>query len=195
LKASRIAGRPTNIAASTEDLQGTADINVEFSSLALNQEAALELADYGTKIAGLDKGNRIDWGRFIETITRVFDPTLADAIILSGEEATDAIVKDEQAVLAAIASGQYITGRTNAPQIRYQEVQRWLQNPEVAAMMQSSPNKAAALMEHVKGLQQEQVQTSTNVFTGQTGQKPQSPWEEQTQPVEQTRAMITPTAA
>jgi hypothetical protein len=195
IKASRIAGRPVSVAATREDLEGTADVNVEFSPLALNQKVALELAEYGGKIAGLDKNGRIDWGAFVEMITRVFDPTLADTIILDGEEATESIVKDEQAVLSAIASGQYITGHTNSPQVRYQEVQRWLANPEVAAMLQNSPMRAAALEEHVKGLQQENVQNSTNVFTGQTGQKPNAPWEEQEEPVEQVRAITQPAAA
>ena len=195
LHASRIAGRPVSVSATREDLEGTADVTVTFSALALNQKTAMELADYGAKIAGLDRNGRIDFGKFVELITRMFDPALSEQIILTGEEATDSIVKDEQAVLAAIASGQYITGRINSPQIRYQEVQKWLQNPEVSGMLQANPMKGAALMEHVKGLQQEQVQSSTNVFTGQTGQKPEAPWEEQEQPVEQTRAAIQPQQA
>ena len=195
LHASRIAGRPVSVSATREDLEGTADVTVTFSALALNQKTAMELADYGAKIAGLDKNGRIDFGKFVELITRMFDPSLSEQIILTGEEATDSIVKDEQNVLAAIASGQYITGRVNSPQIRYQEVQRWLQNPEVSAMLQASPMKGAALMEHVKGLQQEQVQGSTNVFTGQTGQKPEAPWEEQEQPVAQVQQQIAPQQA
>lgn len=190
IRASRIAGQPVSVTATAEDLEGTADVTVEFSAMAMNKKQALELADYVTKLAALDKSGRIDFGRAVELITRIFDPVLSENIIMPGEVAAAEIEKDEQAVLSAIGSGQYITGRTNSPQLRWQQVQRWLANPETQAMLQTFPNRYAALQEHIKGLQQEQVQSSTNVFTGQTGQKPQAPWEEQAKMEERTKMMV-----
>jgi hypothetical protein len=178
LRASRIAGRPVSVEATAEDLQGTADVMVEFSPLALNQKMALELADYGAKIAGLDRTGRIDFGKFVEVVTRVFDPMLSEQVIRPGDEAAAEIERDEQGVLSAIASGQWVTGHTDAPQVRWEVVQRWLANPEARGKLQASGGMQAALAEHVKGLQQEMVQRGANVFTGQTGQKPEAPWEE-----------------
>jgi hypothetical protein len=188
--ASRIAGRPVSVAATAEDLEGTADVTVEFSAMALNQKTALELADYMTTMAGLDRSGRIDFGKVVELITRIFDPVLSENIIMPGEEASGEIEKDEQAVIAAILSGQYVTGRVNGASLRWQVLQRWLGNPQTVPMLQGNPMIYASLMEHVKGLQQEIVQKQQNVFTGQTGQKPEAPWEEGGKPVGMVEAMV-----
>jgi hypothetical protein len=188
--ASRIAGRPVSVSATAEDLEGTADITVEFSVMALNQKTALELAEYVTKLAGLDRSGRIDFGRAIELITRIFDPVLSENIILPGEAAAAEIEKDEQNVISALAQGQWVTGRVNSPQARWQVFQRWLANPETVPMLQAKPAIYIGVMEHIKGLQQEMVQKQQNVFTGQTGQKQEAPWEEGAQPEQALRGMV-----
>lgn len=189
--ASRVAGQPVSLQATAEDLEGTADITVEFSAMALNQKTALELADYVTKLAGLDKSGRIDFGKAVELITRIFDPVLSDNIILPGEQAAAEIEKDEQAVIAAISAGQYVTGRVNSPALRWQVLQQWLANPSTVQRLRSDPPVYFAMLEHIKGLQQEKVQRGANVFTGQTGQKPEAPWQEgQDDMVSQVQGMV-----
>jgi len=195
IKASRIAGQPVSIEATAEDLEGTADVRVEFSAMSLNQKTALELADYVTKLAGLDRTGRIDFGKVVELITRMFDPVLSENIIMPGDEAAAKIEKDEQDVISAITSGQYVTGRVNSPQLRWQVLQRWLANPTTTAMLQANPMMYQSLMEHIKGLQQEMVQKTTNVFTGQTGQKPDAPWEQAAKPEQMVRGMVEGVAA
>jgi hypothetical protein len=195
VKASRIAGQPVSIEATAEDLEGTADVRVEFSAMSLNQKTALELADYVTKLAGLDRTGRIDFGKVVELITRMFDPVLSENIIMPGDEAAAKIEKDEQDVISAITSNQYVTGRVNSPQLRWQVLQRWLANPATTAMLQANPMMYQSLMEHIKGLQQEMVQKTTNVFTGQTGQKPDAPWEEAAKPEQMVRGMVEGMAA
>ena len=188
--ATRIAGRPVSVRATAEDLEGTADVVMEFSSMAFNQATALELADYVTKLAGLDRSGRIDFGRAVEMITRIFDPVLSENIILPGEAAAAEIEKDEQGVIAAIASGQYITGRVNSPETRWKVLQNWLANPSTVSALQTNPLTYAALSEHIKGLQQEMVQRGENVFTGQTGQKPEAPWQQDDKPEAALKQMV-----
>lgn len=188
--ATRVAGRPVSVKATAEDLEGTADINVEFSAMAMNQKTALELADYLTKLAGLDRSGRIDFGAAVEMITRIFDPVLSETIILPGEVAAAEIEKDEQNVISSIASGQYITGRVNSPDLRWKVLQQWLANPSTVAGLQANPSNYAALQEHIKGLQQEMVQKQDNVFTGQTGQKPDAPWEQEVKPEQMLKGMV-----
>lgn len=180
--ASRIAGRPVSIKASAEDLEGSADVNIEFSPLALNQEMALKLAEWATKLAPLDRSGRIDFGALVELLARVFDITFSESIIMPGEAASAQIEKDEQDVLSAIATDQYVTGHVNSPQARWKKVQEWLANPTTVAMLQQVPTRYAALQEHIKALNQEMQQTTTNVFWGQTGQSPIPPWQQQQQP-------------
>lgn len=182
LTASRIAGRPVSVQASSEDLEGTADVHVEFSPMALNQEMAFKLAEWGTKLAGLDRSGRIDFGAFVEIIARMFDTVLGERIIMPGEVASAQIEKDEQDVIAAIASGQYVTGHVNSPQSRWTKLQEWLGNPSTLPMLQANPDRYAALQEHIKGLEQEKAQTTTNVAWGQTGQNPIPPWQEEQKP-------------
>lgn len=193
--ASRIAGRPVSVRATAEDLEGTADVTVEFSAMALNQKTALELADYMTKMAGLDRSGRIDFGKVVELITRIFDPVLSENIIMPSDAASGEIEKDEQAVIAAILSGQYVTGRVNGAQQRWGVLQRWLGNPQTVPMLQGNPMIYESLMEHVKGLQQEMVQKQENVFTGQTGQKQEAPWEEGQKPVAMMQGLVEGVAA
>lgn len=188
--ASRVAGRPVSVKATAEDLEGTADITVEFSAMAMNQKTALELADYLTKLAGLDRSGRIDFGAAVEMITRIFDPVLSETIIVPGEVAAANIEKDENNVIASIASGQYITGRVNSPDLRWKVVKRWLANPNTVPGLQANPSNYAALQEHIKGLQQEMVQKQDNVFTGQTGQKPDAPWEQEAKPEQVLKGMV-----
>lgn len=188
--ASRVAGRPVSVKATAEDLEGTADITVEFSAMAMNQKTALELADYLTKLAGLDRSGRIDFGAAVEMITRIFDPVLSETIILPGDVAAAEIEKDEQNVIASIASGQYITGRVNSPDLRWKVLQQWLSNPATVQGLQANPTTYASLQEHIKGLQQEMVQKQDNVFTGQTGQKPDAPWEQEAKPEQMLKGMV-----
>jgi len=190
MTASRIAGRPVDVSAQLEDLEGTADVTVSFSSLSMNQKTAMELAEYGSKIAGLDRGNRIDWGKFMEVITRVFDPELSEEILMPGDENQAKLEDDTRNVLAQIASGQYITGHTDAPKVRWPIVQQWLQNPDTQGMLQQRPMVLASVQEYVKGLSQEQVQKTDNVFTGQTGMKPDAPWEQADDPAAQFKGMM-----
>lgn len=188
--ASRIAGRPIDVKASASDLEGTADINIEFSPMALNQKMAMELAEWGTKVLPMDTAGRIDRGEFIETITRVFDPALSERVILPGEVASAQIEKDEQDVIAAITSGQYITGHVNSPQQRFHVLQQWMQNPATIAMLQQRPDVYAAVQEHIAGLTQEQEQHTTNVAWGQTGQNPIPPWQEEQKPENALKAAV-----
>lgn len=190
VRATRIAGRPVMLQATAEDLDGTADVTVEFSAMALNQKTALELADYITKLAGLDRSGRIDFGRAVELITRIFDPVLSEAIILPGEESSAALEKDEQDLISSIVSGQYVTGRVNSPNARWRVLQKWLANPQTVPLLQGNPLTYQLLMEHLKGLQQEMVQHQQNVFTGQTGQKPAAPWETQNEPVTEVQRLV-----
>lgn len=182
LTASRIAGRPVSVQATAEDLEGRADVHVEFSPMALNQKMALELAEWGTKLAGLDRSGRIDFGAFVEVISRMFDSTLADRIIMPAEAAAEEIERDEQQVISAIVSGQYVRGHVNSPQARWKKLNEWLSNPETMPMLQARPTVYAALTEHIKGLSQEQIQSTENVAWGQTGQNPIPPWQEQQKP-------------
>lgn len=190
LTASRIAGRPVSVQATSEDLEGTADVHVEFSPMALNQEMAFKLAEWGTKLAGLDRSGRIDFGAFVEIIARMFDSVLGERIIMPGEVATAQIEKDEQDVISAMVAGQYVTGHVNSPQQRWKKLSEWLGNPETLPMLQARPTVYAAVQEHIKGLNQEQVQTTTNVAWGQTGQNPIPPWQEEQKPENMLKAAV-----
>lgn len=190
LRASRVAGRPVNLDVTADDLDGTADITVEFSALGLNQKTALELADYLTKLAPLDKSDAIDYGKAIQIITRLFDQMLSEAIIQPTEVANGEIERDEQAVISAIMAGQYVTGRVNSPNLRWQVLQQWLNNPQTVPTLQQQPLIYQSLLEHIKGLQQEMVQYQQNVFTGRTGQKASAPWQTENEPVTEVRGMI-----
>lgn len=190
LTASRIAGRPVSVKATGEDLEGTADVHVEFSPMALNQEMAFKLAEWGTKLAGLDRSGRIDFGAFVEIIARMFDSVLGERIIMPGEVATAQIEKDEQDVISALVAGQYVTGHVNSPQQRWKKLNEWFSNPETLPMLQARPTVYAAVQEHIAGLTQEQQQTTTNVAWGQTGQNPIPPWQEEQKPENALKAAV-----
>lgn len=169
--ASRIAGRAVSVKASEEDLMGTADINVEFSPMALNQKAAAEMAEWGTKLAALDRGGRIDFGAMVEVIARMYDPTMAERIVLPGDVAAQQVEDQEQGDIAKIVSGQLPPVRQGAEGVRLKKLGEWMQNPTSMQMMQGDATIAQRIEQRVQAYQFALTQRQ-NAVIGATGYDP-----------------------
>lgn len=170
--AGRIAGRPVKLQATEEDLMGEADINVQFSALALNKKAAGELAEWMTKMAPLDHAQRYNMGKVVETITRLYDPTLADTIVEPAEVAAGHVDDEEQSDLAKLASGQLPPVRQGGYQQRMQKIQEWLSNPAVQQQMANDSTLAARVQQRWDAYVQQGITQPRNAMVGRIGYDP-----------------------
>jgi hypothetical protein len=171
VKASRIAGRAVSIEATSEDLMGSADITIEFSPMALNRESAKDLADFLTKIVPLDRNGRLDSGAGVEVVTRMYDPYLAEKIVLPGDAGAQQIEDQEQSDIAKLVSGQIPPVRQGSEQLRLKKIDEWMQNPTAQAMMQSDQTLAQRMQQRYEAYQFA-IQQQDNAVIGRTGYDP-----------------------
>jgi hypothetical protein len=171
ITASRIAGRPVSVEASQEDLMGTADVNVEFSSLSLNQEAALKMLDTLTKARSLDATGRMDLGAGVEMVLRTFDVALAEKVVLPGDVAAQRIMDEEQRDLAVLTSGSLAPVRQGSEQVRLKVIEDWLANPINQQKLQVDQVLSDRLQQRIQAFQFAVTQQQ-NAVIGATGYDP-----------------------
>jgi hypothetical protein len=160
-----------SVEATAEDLMGSADITIEFSPLSLNRESAKDLADFITKVIPLDRAGRLDSGAAVEILARVYDPMLADKIVMPGDSGAQQVEDQEQADIAKLATGQMPPVRQGSEQLRLRKIDEWMQNPVAQQQMQNDPS----LMERVKQRYESYqftIQQQDNAVIGRQGYDP-----------------------
>jgi len=172
ITASRIAGQNVDLKVTEEDLMGTADINIEFSPVSLNKQAASDMAEWFTKLLANDRTGRIDTGAGVEIIARTYDNALADRIILPADIAAQQIDDQEQGDLAKIVSGQLPPVRKGAEKRRMAKMDEWLQNPKSKQDMAQDPILAKRMQDRYKAYQFTGVIQPRNAAIGATGYDP-----------------------
>jgi hypothetical protein len=177
--ASRIAGKTVNLRATKENLMGNADINVDFSAVSLNQERAKEFADLGKTLLTLGSRN-VDVDALAETAIRAYDVPLAERIIIPGEQGANSALNDERKAIIEMQGGFEVRDRQNLPEARLSAYDQWLANPANIDRCVFDPSLFELVLLRMQGLEMQQEQVTTNVITGQTGQKPPAYQKQQT---------------
>jgi len=175
--ASRIAGKSVKLKATEEDLMGTADINVDFSATSMNGERAKGFADVGKTLLQLGSKN-VDVDALAETMARTYDVSLAERIIIPGEQGAASAMNDERKAILEMQGGFEVEGRQNMPEARLTAYDDWLRNPANVDRCVYNPSLFELVLLRMQGLEMQEQQYSENVITGQTGQKPPE-WQQQ----------------
>jgi hypothetical protein len=169
--ATRVSNRPTDVALTDEDLQGRADIEMSFNSVAMSGAKAKEQVELIKTLLTFGSP-RVNVDAAVEEVTRSFSVTLADQIIIPSESGAANAEQDERQAITEMQSGFEVKGRQNAPETRLGAYGEWMNNPDNIDACLMKPGFYELVVLRMKGLEMQVQQQTTNKIIGQTGQKP-----------------------
>lgn len=170
-----VGGQAVPFKVGREEIQGMHDIQVFFNTDALDPERMKGKAEIVQKmLAPIDRGSVIDWAPVVRGLFSYYLPEFADESLRSGDQATQAEVKDEAANWSLILSGTEpeMSDHGQNFALRLQWLQTKMQEPGAQARLAQMPDSAMLAQRRVEHLQF-QVQQQINGQTGRDGVAPQ----------------------
>jgi hypothetical protein len=170
----RVMGKPMRM--SRQEIQGQYDLQMVFDVRNLNAELLKEkLSLLTTLILPLDRFGTVNMAKVVQLTLGAVDPTMAEMVLQSIEDASGQQVTEEQDVLAKMVAGME-TPMEPAPGMNYplrlQVLQESIQaNPELQQMIQSRPVLHQMIEARVQFLSF-QSQQQQNAIIGRTGAQP-----------------------
>ena len=132
----------------------------------------------------LDRNGRINVDNLVTLIAGSVDPVLADSVLQPVEEAQQQILKDVTDDLSKIYAGIEMPARPNGAETAMQILQNYVQQPDIAARLQSDQAFSARLQKYM-GQYQFSMQQAQNAQIGRIGTAPAEMGQVQTQQMQQ----------
>jgi hypothetical protein len=136
-------------------------ITVSFDSLATDPETAETQLKNMVSLVQLDRNGILDVNKLLEFTASAINPIFADYVLQPMEEAQQKVAKSVTDDLAKIFAGIEVPAQPNGAQVAMQLVQAYVQQPDVAARVQSDEAFAARLQKYA-GQYQFQLQQAQN---------------------------------
>ena len=146
-------------------------ITVSFDSLATDPETAETQLKNMVSLVQLDRNGILDVNKLLEFTASAINPIFADYVLQPMEEAQQKVAKSVTDDLAKIFAGIEVPAQPNGAQVAMQLVQAYVQQPDVAARVQSDEAFAARLQKYA-GQYQFQLQQAQNAEIGRIGTAP-----------------------
>lgn len=167
---SRITGANNlAIARTTEEIQGQFDIDLSFSTIGLDFDMLIKLAEViGKFILPMDTLNTVQRDQLVRWLFNAFNPNLAESVWKPSDQAGADESKDEAINFARIVAGDEPPMMTEGQNfgLRYQTLNTILEkNPEIAEKLTPTSRKIMEARLHHLG---NQAQQSQNAQDGRT---------------------------
>lgn len=159
-------------------------ITVSFDSLATDPETAETQLKNMVSLVQLDRNGILDVNKLLEFTASAINPIFADYVLQPMEEAQQKVAKSVTDDLAKIFAGIEVPAQPNGAQVAMQLVQAYVQQPDVAARVQSDEAFAARLQKYA-GQYEFMLQQAQNAEIGRIGTAPAEMGGMQTQGMEQ----------
>ena len=160
------------------------DVTISYDVLNTDPEKQENKLNSMISLLQLDRNGRINVDNLVTLIAGSVDPVLADSVLQPVEEAQQQILKDVTDDLSKIYAGIEMPARPNGAETALQIVQNYVQQPDVAARLQSDPAFSARLQKYM-GQYQFSMQQAQNAQIGRIGTTPAEMGEVQTQEMQQ----------
>lgn len=177
LQVSNINGRPVNLDARRDQLQGEAAISIGVHLDGLTEDAADKFVKVFTQLSQSDRGGVIDNAEGMRIAAQLLVPTFARRLVMTNQAASDKIVDDEEGRIAKIMAGvpMRYDERASNPGLRLQTLQQWAALPENVARASTDPVVMGLMQKEEQWLRFQIQQQSVNATTGRTGVTPNEP--------------------
>ena len=160
------------------------DVTISYDVLNTDPEKQENKLNSMISLLQLDKNGRINVDNLVTLIAGSVDPVLADSVLQPVEEAQQQILKDVTDDLSKIYAGIEMPARPNGAEVAMQILQSYVQQPDIAARLQSDPAFSARLQKYM-GQYQFSMQQAQNAQIGRIGTAPAEMGGVQTQEMQQ----------
>ncbi len=171
LQVSNINGRPVNLNARRDQLQGAAAISIGLHVDGLDGDAAEKFMKVWQMGLQNDRGGVLDYNEGMNMIMRLFAPAYAPRLVLSRNAASAKVIDEQQQRIAKIVARvplQY-PEQVSAPQMRLQVLQEWQAIPENGMLVQQDRVIGFLMQKEQQWLAFQNQQQNVNAVTGRTG--------------------------
>jgi hypothetical protein len=159
------------------------DINISYDVLNTDPEKQENKLNQMVSLMQMDRNGRINPDNLINAVAAAVDPTLADSILQPIEESQHNLLNNITDDLSKIYAGIEMPARPNGAQAAMQILQSYVQQPDIAARLQSDQAFAARLQKYM-GQYQFAMQQAQNAQIGRIGTAPAQMGEVQTQAIQ-----------
>jgi hypothetical protein len=159
------------------------DVTINYDVLNNDPEKQENKLNSMVSLLQLDRNGRINVDNLITLIAGSIDPVLADSVLQPVEEAQQQILKDVTDDISKIYAGIEMPARPNGAEIAMQILQSYVQQPDIAARLQSDQAFAERLQKYM-GQYQFSMQQAENAQIGRIGTAPAQMGEVQTQQIQ-----------
>jgi len=171
LQVSSINGRPVNLDARRDQLQGAAAISIGLHVDGLNQDGAEKFMKVWQMAMQNDPGGVLNHNEGMNMMMRLFAPAWASRLVMSNKAASSQIIDEQQQRITKIMSGiplQY-PEKVSAPEMRMQVLQEWQSIPDNMQKLQTDRVAAFLMQKEADWLKFQDQQQNVNAVTGRTG--------------------------
>jgi hypothetical protein len=160
------------------------DVTISYDVLNTDPEKQENKLNSMISLLQLDRNGRINVDNLVTLIAGSVDPVLADSVLQPVEEAQQQILKDVTDDLSKIYAGIEMPARPNGAETAMQILQNYVQQPDIAARLQSDQAFSARLQKYM-GQYQFSMQQAQNAQIGRIGTAPAEMGQVQTQQMQQ----------
>ena len=147
------------------------DVTISYDVLNTDPEKQENKLNSMISLLQLDKNGRINVDNLVTLIAGSVDPVLADSVLQPVEEAQQQILKDVTDDLSKIYAGIEMPARPNGAEVAMQILQSYIQQPDIAARLQSDQAFSERLQKYM-GQYQFSMQQAQNAQIGRIGTAP-----------------------
>jgi hypothetical protein len=173
---SKVVGRAEQpLKVSRDEIQGNFDLQLRFSSSALDNEALVKrLETMGKFILPLARGGELDLSAIVSRAFAQLFPEMADEGLRPPGQGAEAEIKDEKNNWSWIMAGEEPPMAENGQnfQLRAQWLRNKISEPAAMARLQQLPDSRELAMRRLEHLEHQAEQFGVNAETGRVGVPP-----------------------
>jgi len=159
------------------------DINISYDVLNTDPEKQENKLNQMVSLMQMDRNGRINPDNLINAVAAAVDPMLADSILQPIEESQHNLLNNITDDLSKIYAGIEMPARPNGAEAAMQILQSYVQQPDIAARLQSDQAFSARLQKYM-GQYQFAMQQAQNAQIGRIGTAPAQMGGVQTQAIQ-----------